>query len=161
MTNALKSETLLGQDVFDVDNMKKKPDEIEEEKSNLTTPAELSHEDEEVPVGKYDFDPTKTTSKNRSTMAILQERKGDKPLAKTQISNLTMESWINDTLSDAEHLDIPGVIISAEHRMPINRYGIDRGALMAMGIPTEYIDRLYRSLFVYSVGFIELIKKMI
>jgi hypothetical protein len=94
-------------------------------------------------------------------MAILSQ-KDKKKLSKTgQINNLTMESWINDTLEDAEHLDIPGVIVSAEHKMPINRYGVDRGSLLANGIPNEYIDRLYRSLFVYSVGFFELIKKMI
>ena len=72
-----------------------------------------------------------------------------------------METWINETLSDAEHLDIPGVILKPEHKNPISRYGIDRLTLTNAGIPNETVDRVYRSLFVYSVGFYELIKKLI
>jgi hypothetical protein len=37
-----------------------------------------------------------------------------------------LETWINETLQDAEHLDIPGVILKPEHKKPISRYGIDR-----------------------------------
>lgn len=70
-----------------------------------------------------------------------------------------LETWINETLSDAEHLDIPGVILKPEHKNPISRYGIDRLALTNAGIPNELVDRIYRALFVYSVGFYELIKK--
>ena len=46
-----------------------------------------------------------------------------------------------------------------EHKNPISRYGIDRLELSKAGIPNEMIDRIYRALFVYSVGFYELIKK--
>ena len=62
-------------------------------------------------------------------------------------------------MQDAEHLDIPGVILKPEHKNPISRYGIDRMAFSQAGIPTELVDRVYRALFVYSVGFYELIKK--
>ena len=37
-----------------------------------------------------------------------------------------LETWINETLQDAEHLDIPGVILKPEHKKPISRYGIGR-----------------------------------
>jgi hypothetical protein len=70
-----------------------------------------------------------------------------------------LETWINETLKDAEHLEIPGIICKPEHRAPIDRYKIDRLTLVNMGIPNETIDRIYRGLFVYSVGFYELIKK--
>jgi hypothetical protein len=70
-----------------------------------------------------------------------------------------LETWINETLQDAEHLDIPGVILKPEHKNPISRYGIDRLALTNAGIPNEMVDRIFRALFVYSVGFYELIKK--
>ena len=36
-----------------------------------------------------------------------------------------LETWIDETLKDAEHLDIPGVILKPEHKSPIQRYGID------------------------------------
>lgn len=75
-----------------------------------------------------------------------------------QMSPKVLETWINETLQDAEHLDIPGVILKPEHQNPISRYGIDRLVLFGAGIPSETIDRIYRSLFVYSVGFYELIK---
>lgn len=70
-----------------------------------------------------------------------------------------LETWINETLQDAEHLDIPGVILKPEHKNPISRYGIDRLALTNAGIPNELVDRIFRALFVYSVGFYELVKK--
>ena len=68
-----------------------------------------------------------------------------------------MEQWLNDTLSDAQHLDIPGVILQPEHKNPVSRYGIDRIELTNSGIPNEMVDRIYRSLFVYSVGFFEML----
>lgn len=70
-----------------------------------------------------------------------------------------LETWINETLQDAEHLDIPGCILKPEHKQPISRYCIDRLELCKSGIPNEMVDRIYRALFVYSVGFYELIKK--
>ena len=76
-----------------------------------------------------------------------------------QMSPKVLETWINETLADAEHLDIPGVILKPEHKNPISRYGIDRIAFNVAGIPGELTDRVYRALFVYSVGFYELIKK--
>ena len=76
-----------------------------------------------------------------------------------QMNPKVLETWINETLKDAEHLDIPGVILKPEHREPISRYCIDRNTLMNDGIPNDLIDRIYRALFVYSVGFYELIKK--
>lgn len=68
-----------------------------------------------------------------------------------------MEHWINETLSDAEHLNIPGIIIKPESTLPIRRYKIDRMTLTKGGIPNESVNRIYRSLFVYSVGFYDLI----
>lgn len=76
------------------------------------------------------------------------------------MSPKVLETWINETLQDAEHLDIPGVVLKPESKNPIRRYGIHRDLLVAhYGLPTELVDRIYRALFVYSVGFYELIKK--
>ena len=33
-----------------------------------------------------------------------------------------IEAWINETLKDAEHLEIPGVILKPVHKQPMNRY---------------------------------------
>lgn len=72
-----------------------------------------------------------------------------------------METWINETLTDAEHLDIPGCILQPEHKNPITRYGIDRIEMDNCGVPRDFVDRIYRCLFVYSVGFYEMIKNLI
>jgi hypothetical protein len=77
------------------------------------------------------------------------------------VSNKVMETWLNQTLTEAEHLDIPGVIVKPEHKNPISRYGIDRMELTNNGIPNEMVDRIYRCLFVYSVGFYNMIGKII
>ena len=77
------------------------------------------------------------------------------------VSNKVMETWLNQTLTEAEHLDIPGVILKPEHKNPISRYGIDRMELTNNGIPNEMVDRIYRCLFVYSVGFYNMIGKVI
>lgn len=69
-----------------------------------------------------------------------------------------VETWINETLEDAGHLDIPNIILLPSHKNPITWYGIDRISLTNAGIPNTYVDRIYRCLFVYSVGFFEMIK---
>jgi hypothetical protein len=83
----------------------------------------------------------------------------NKDKASSKMNPKVLETWINETLQDAEHLDIPGVILKPEHKNPISRYGIDRLVLTNAGIPNEMVDRIFRALFVYSVGFYELIKK--
>ena len=44
----------------------------------------------------------------------------------TRLNVNVIETWVNETLSDAEHLDIPGVILKPDHKNPISRYNIDR-----------------------------------
>ena len=70
-----------------------------------------------------------------------------------------IETWINETLADAEHLDIPGVIVKPAHESPLIRYQIDRLFLTNVGVPETEIDRIYRGLFVYSIGFYEMVHK--
>lgn len=45
------------------------------------------------------------------------------------------------------------------HDKILKRFGIDRPTLGSAGIRDDTIDRIYRALFVYSVGFHELLKK--
>ena len=35
-----------------------------------------------------------------------------------------VEAWINETLKDAEHLEIPGIIVKPVHKVPLSRYKI-------------------------------------
>ena len=77
------------------------------------------------------------------------------------MSSRVLETWINETLTDAYHLDIPGVLMHPGHKSPIHRYGIDRQTLVNAGVSGKDVDRIYKSLFVYSVGFFELLKKIL
>ena len=42
------------------------------------------------------------------------------------LNSSVMEAWINETLKDAEHLEIPGIIVRPVHKAPLNRYKIDK-----------------------------------
>jgi hypothetical protein len=77
------------------------------------------------------------------------------------ITSKVMETWLNEILTEAEHLDIPGIILKPEHKNPISRYGIDRMELTNHGIPNKMVDRIYRCLFVYSLGFYNILNKVI
>ena len=70
-----------------------------------------------------------------------------------------IETWINETLADAEHLDIPGIIVKPQNKAPLLRYQVDRLFLNNSGVPEADIDRIYRGLFVYSIGFYEMIHR--
>jgi hypothetical protein len=52
-----------------------------------------------------------------------EEKKEDK------VNSKVLETWINDTLLDAETMNIPGVILKPESKNPARRYGIDRMTL--------------------------------
>lgn len=49
--------------------------------------------------------------------------------------------------------------MKSEHKTPVTRYGIGRLDFQAAGLDEPTIDRVYRALFVYSVGFYELLEK--
>ena len=70
-----------------------------------------------------------------------------------------IETWINETLADAEHLDIPGVILKPTQKLPLQRYSIDRLFLHSVNVEVSMIDRIYRGLFVYSIGYYEMLNK--
>ena len=71
-----------------------------------------------------------------------------------------MEAWLNKTLSEAENLEIPGMLIKPSHKKPLTRYGIDRQQLINAKIPYQDTERIFRSLFVYSLGFYEMLDKI-
>mmetsp|Transcript_21919 Transcript_21919/g.34056 ORF Transcript_21919/g.34056 Transcript_21919/m.34056 type:complete len:107 (+) Transcript_21919:501-821(+) len=51
-----------------------------------------------------------------------------------------------------------GILRRPEHKNPLNRYEIDRQNLLDMKVSIQTCDRVYRALFVHSVGFFELLK---
>ena len=55
-------------------------------------------------------------------------------------------------------LQIPGAIAKPESQVPMARYGIARNQLMDNKVALADVDRIYKSLFVYSVGFYDMLK---
>lgn len=72
-----------------------------------------------------------------------------------------LETWLNNTVADAEEFEVPGTVLKQENKLPLARFGIDRSALLTSGLPSIEIDRLYQSLFVHSIGFYQLILKVL
>ena len=71
-----------------------------------------------------------------------------------------IETWISNTLQNAENLEIPGVILNKEHLNPLTRYGVGPDDLVALGMSPEEINGIYRQLFVYSVGFYSMLTEI-
>jgi hypothetical protein len=78
-----------------------------------------------------------------------------------KLNSRILETWINNTIADAAALSLPGQVIKSEAKQPLMRYGIDRTALLKAGLQAGDVDRLYRSLFVYSIGFYQLLQKIL
>jgi chromosome segregation ATPase len=70
-----------------------------------------------------------------------------------------LEAWINNTISDAEQIELPDELVTSEIRQPLIRFGVDRQSLINAGVPSAEVDRVFRALFVYSIGFYQLINK--
>lgn len=71
-----------------------------------------------------------------------------------------LEFWLNETLSEAKLLNLPGCISksaggagSTGKRGVCVEFGVDRLTLLNTGISSEGVDRLYRSMFSTTVGF--------
>jgi len=70
-----------------------------------------------------------------------------------------MEVWLNNILAEAQELGLKTAYMKPDKTKPISQFGIDRQTLAKHGLNMEQTNRIYRGLFVYSVGFFELIKK--
>ena len=75
-----------------------------------------------------------------------------------KITTKEIEDWLQEVLSKAELQQIPDIIANPQYKNPIYRYGLDRQELAKEKIPDDIVDRIYRSLYVYSIGFYEIIK---
>lgn len=82
-------------------------------------------------------------------------------ITKTKLNAKVVETWLNETLTDAGHLEIPGVILQPESQKPLMRYKIGKNQLQDDKVSLESTARIYRALFVYSLGFYEMLQKEI
>jgi hypothetical protein len=85
---------------------------------------------------------------------------------------LQMEAWLDDTLSSSQHQQQQQAASSQPARTAQQQHeqarmsgpkgagaaGLARQQLLAAGLSNTAVDQLYRSLYVYSVGFFDSIK---
>ena len=76
------------------------------------------------------------------------------------INPKVMEVWLNETLADTQYLELKSWYLKPGKEKPISQYGIERQSLGKWGLNIDLIYRIYRGLFVYSVGFYELLNKL-
>ena len=50
-------------------------------------------------------------------------------------------------------------MIKTEKKKPLNKFKVDRYTLTNAGISNDNVNRIYSSLFVYTVGFYEMLKE--
>ena len=66
---------------------------------------------------------------NKKLVEAVREQIDDQ--AQTGPKTLFIETWLNQTLKEAENLEIPGVLLKPEDRQALNRYGLDKTSLMS------------------------------
>ena len=80
---------------------------------------------------------------------------------KHDLNNLLMETWLNDVLSaGAENETDPDLLVTGQVSSGLRRFGLSRAELVDRGISGAQVDRLYRSIYVYTVGFHDLLREL-
>lgn len=64
-----------------------------------------------------------------------------------------VEKWIDEFLLEAEKNQLKSTKILSEGRTPLERINFSRNDLKAMNLSNDRIDRIYKTLFINSVGF--------
>jgi hypothetical protein len=77
------------------------------------------------------------------------------------VGTLLLETWLDDVLTARSPDD--GVALDLLHAAPVVKrgliaFGVDRDALAGAGVANAAIDRIYRGMYVYSVGFSDLLR---
>lgn len=80
-----------------------------------------------------------------------------------QIDVEVLENWLNETLTQAEFYGIPWTYQNKQksNQKSMYDYYIDRITLNTAGITNEQCDKLYRALFVNTIGFFGTIKELV
>lgn len=70
-----------------------------------------------------------------------------------EVGAMLIETWLNDVLSHDRSRDSTCLVKGSTQGQGLHTYGIDRVQLRKAGLSDMQVDRLHRSLYVYSVGF--------
>ena len=74
-----------------------------------------------------------------------------------------LEGWLDDLLMKGQQRacpDAPGITAKTSEKYPgLQKAGLDRLSLCALEVTPGAVDRLYRAMYVYSVGFLETVNE--
>ena len=76
-----------------------------------------------------------------------------------EINPKKVEGWIGGALRDAMNKGYVKKEAMKIHKSVLRTFGIDRETLLNNDLDAKNINRLYRALYVYSLGFYELLKE--
>ncbi|CAD8055577.1 unnamed protein product [Paramecium sonneborni] len=76
----------------------------------------------------------------------------DTSIAKSTLDQNGIERWINNVLKES---------CLNEKQNSLNKLGLDKNSLKSAGVKDEDVGRLYRSMFVYTVGFYEMLHEIL
>ena len=130
--------------------------------SNGSMPAAMKPADESTPlppifIGSRSLNlQAESRATAELTGKLLLKRK-----TKHDLNNLLMETWLNDVLSaGAENETDPNLLMTGQVSSGLTRFGLSRGELTGKGLGSTQVDRLYRSIYVYTVGFHDLLREL-
>ena len=77
-------------------------------------------------------------------------------------SSIGVEAWLINTLKDAQlQQSVKIDFVKAESKNLLHWFGIEKSQLLKHGLKVEDIHRVYKSLFVYSLGFHEMLQSIL
>lgn len=93
----------------------------------------------------------------------MQQRQEDLALVRDRqryVGAVLMETWLNDMLAQRPAGEDPLQLMNPSSRSDhgLRAFGISRQELQGVGLSDAHIDRLHRALYVYSVGFSDMLK---
>lgn len=93
----------------------------------------------------------------------MQQRQADIALVRDRqrhVGALLMETWLSDVLAQRPAGEDPLQLMNPGARSDhgLRAFGISRQDLQGVGLSDAHIDRLHRALYVYSVGFSDMLK---
>lgn len=93
----------------------------------------------------------------------MQQRQEDLALVRDRqrhVGAVLMETWLNDMLAQRTTGEDPVQLmhpaLGSDHGLRV--FGISRPELRGVGLSDAHIDRLHKALYVYSVGFSDMLK---
>ena len=130
--------TFGGMEVHRIDETKFKPTVVEGDTDRLAAQMVKMHKKEKTP--------------NAS-------KQGFAPLNAAGMNGAYLENWLNTVIELSPDFKVDEAT-NKEFAKPLNRFFLSKMQLLDLGLDTGEIERLFKALFVHSMGFIQMIQEI-